>query len=100
MAGNEGTNLALNLPAELGPGVFADVAMVWHNEHGFTLDFIAQLGPATPETETVQAQVVARVRVPPTVIFQIARAIADNVANYERSYGSISSGGPEHSPDE
>ena len=35
------------------------------------------------------APVVARIKVPTQVIFQLARAIADNVDRYEQQYGSI-----------
>ena len=33
---------------------------------------------------------VTRVKVPPPVVFQIARAIADNVSRYEDQFGKIS----------
>lgn len=35
-------------------------------------------------------------RVPVSVIFNIARAISDNVAIYESAFGSIGPGGPAH----
>jgi len=85
------TNLDLSLPPELHAGTYADAAMVWHNQHGFTIDFISQWSPGVNDTGATQAEVVARVRVPPSVIFQLARAIAENVDNYERQYGSINS---------
>jgi hypothetical protein len=37
----------------------------------------------------VPTPVVARVKVPTSVIFEIARAIAENVDRYEASYGPI-----------
>ena len=39
-------------------------------------------------------------RVPVSVIFNIARAISDNVAIYESQFGTIGMGGPEHPPAE
>jgi hypothetical protein len=88
-------NLDLSLPPEIRAGVFADAAMVWHNQHSFTLDFLAQWSPGPGESGGAQMEVVSRVRVPTGVIFQLARAIAENVDNYERSFGPLQSGGPE-----
>ena len=73
--------------------------MVWHTKDGFTVDFIA---PAAPPQQSEDGQVVqpgtvvARVRLPVGVIFQVARAISENVSLYEAKFGSIGVGGPEH----
>ena len=72
-------------------GVFADFVGVWHNLYGFTIDF-GVIG--MPETKAdgrtvLPTPVVARIKVPPGLIFQIARAIAENVDRYERAYGPI-----------
>lgn len=88
----EPTHIHLTVPDELEAGTFSDLAIVWHNEHGFTLDFFA-FGPPGMRNEAgdpVQpARAVARVKVPPSVIFQIAKAIADNVRRYEGVHGAI-----------
>jgi hypothetical protein len=92
------THLDVDVPNDLRGGVYADAAMVWHSEHGFTIDFLAPVAP-TQEVDGVARQaatVVARVRLPVGVIFQLARAISDNVANYEQTFGEIGSGGPAH----
>jgi hypothetical protein len=91
-------NLDLNLPTDLHAGVFADAAMVWHNQHSFTLDFLAQWSPGASDSGNAQMEVVSRVRIPTGVIFQLARAIAENVDNYERQFGPIESGGPQAPP--
>jgi hypothetical protein len=90
-------NLDLSLPPERRAGVFADAAMVWHNQHSFTLDFLSQWAPGLSESGGAQVEVVARVRVPTGVIFQLARAIAENLDNYERQFGPIQ-GGPQPPP--
>ena len=75
------------MPNELAAAPYADLAMVSHNQHGFTIDFAA-LGPADDDGN-VAGIVVSRVKVPPSVIFQIASAIAENVDQFERKYGKI-----------
>jgi hypothetical protein len=92
-------HLNVELPMELRNGVHAELAAVWHTRDSFTIDFIAPISPAAPADGgdyTQPAQVVSRVRVPVSVIFNIARAISDNVAIYESSFGSIGPGGPDH----
>ncbi|CAN5188393.1 hypothetical protein BH18ACT4_BH18ACT4_10390 [soil metagenome] len=82
--------LGLNVPEERELGVFANMLSVWHTEHEFTLDF-AVYGPVvqTDEGPTVSATVVSRIKVPTSVIFLVAKAIADNVDNYEHTFGNI-----------
>ena len=43
------------------------------------------------------ANVVARLKIPSTVIFQVAKAIADNVRKFEESYGPITPAPPDGS---
>lgn len=65
--------------------------MVWHNEFGFTLDFMVLGMPGQQDggQQVQPAAVAARVKVPAGVIFQIAKAIADNVQKYENRFGPI-----------
>lgn len=81
----------MQVPPDLANGVFADFVGVWHNPYGFTLDF-GVFGMASPDAAgktVLPASVVARIKVPPGLIFQIAQAIADNVDKYEQSFGPI-----------
>lgn len=97
------TDLNLNVPEAMHAGVYADRALVWHNEHGFTIDFVVPMMPPTPGEDgkmKQQATVAARVRLPVSVMFQLARAIAENVSQYEAKHGAIPAGGPDHPPDE
>ena len=83
-APEEGEHLELTVDPDLASGAYANFATVWHTAHEFTLDFFAPAQPgAAAFTHT------ARVRVPPSVIFSVARAIADNVNQYEDSFGAI-----------
>ncbi len=76
-------------------GVYSNVAQVTSSPWDFTIDFYsANPAEMTPTGLTAQANLVARVKVPTNVIFQLAKAIATTVDAHEKTYGPISSGGP------
>ena len=82
------------VPEELQNGQYSDIVSVWHNPYGFTLDF-AVLDQAREDGDgnvVVPAHVNARMKIPASVIFQIARAIAENVDTYENTFGPITQG--------
>ena len=87
--------LRLNMPERLRIAPYADMALVSHNEHGFTIDFAALGGVGTDGA--VDGTLVSRVKVPPSVIFQIAAAIAENVDIYEQHHGKITPRQPDGS---
>ena len=63
--------------------------MVWHTPYEFTLDFIA-IQPPDPEMPQVgQGLVTARVKIPPTVIFALLKALNENMTKYEAKFGEI-----------
>jgi hypothetical protein len=76
-------------------GVYSNFLGVWHTAHEFTLDFaVTQPAMAGADDEgnavtRVPCQVVARVRVPPTVLFDFLRTINENLSNYEGTFGAI-----------
>lgn len=82
----------VDVPADLETGVYSNFLVVWHSAHDFTLDF-AVVGRTSEQDGqlVVKAPVVSRVKVPVSVIFSIAQAIAQNVDQYERVYGPITS---------
>ena len=106
MSEEPSTQLSINIPEPMQAGAYADAAVVWHTRDGFTIDFLAPVGPPAPaegqDGQQVQTStVVARVRLPVGVIFQVARAISENVAVYEQHHGAIGGpGGPSHPPGE
>jgi hypothetical protein len=84
---------------EMAGGVYSNLLVVSHTPHEFTLDFMV-MGPTPTQVDEsgqqfVTAPVVARVKVPPSVMFAIASAIADNVDRYEQGFGSIKLPGAE-----
>lgn len=102
MTDEPSTHLQVDVPSEMRGGVYSDGAMVWHSQNGFTIDFLAPISPGAEVDGVIQqpATVVARVRLPVGVIFQVARAISENVANYEAKFGNLGAGGPHHPPEE
>lgn len=81
----------IQVPPDVVNGTFADFVSVWHTPFGFTMDFAALDRPAEDADGkmVIPANVVARMKIPANVVFQIARAIADNVRRYEDVYGAI-----------
>ncbi len=73
----------IHLDSKLVGGVYASGAVVWHTQHEFTLDFLAPAGPGSGYVVT------SRVRVPTHVIFDIARAISENVSQFEDRFGEL-----------
>lgn len=80
----------ITMPDDLVPGVFADIVGVWHTPEVFVLDFSAFAGPAQVEQDAAglpsvvqRAQVVARVRVPPGQIFEIMKALEQQLTAWE-----------------
>ena len=76
-------------------GEYANFLAVWHSPHEFTLDFCGlQPGqPADPEDETspfvLPCRVVSRVRIPVSVVFDVLRALNENMTRYEDTFGPI-----------
>lgn len=87
----------------LEAGSYANALAIWHTPHEFTFDFLVSSEPpqpvATDEGETViraPHRLVARVRIPPTAVFDIIRTINQNLTMYEQTFGQIRQpGGPQ-----
>jgi hypothetical protein len=80
---------------DLEGGVYANFLSVWHTAHEFTLDFAVTQPPqvqdeADPHSPiVVPCRVVARVKLPVTVVFDLIRAINENMTRYEQAFGEI-----------
>jgi hypothetical protein len=82
------------MPDDKIPGVYADFVSVWHTADAFTFDFAALARPPSlvegddgPPTTQAQAQVVARVRVPPSQVFEIMKALERQLTAWEKETG-------------
>ena len=85
----------MTIPESNVAGVYANFLTVWHTAHEFTLDFATTLPPeqrahedGSPEV-VIPAWVTGRIRVPPTLVFDIIRALNENMTTYEANFGSI-----------
>ena len=80
----------------LEAGDYANGLAIWHTLHEFTFDFFVSSQPpaevTTPEGEKViraPHRLVARIRVPPTSVFDIIRTVSQNLSLYEQKFGPI-----------
>lgn len=86
----------IDLPPELAGGVYSNFLAVWHTRHEFTLDFastqaVIRPDDADPDSPVqVPCRVVARVKIPVSVIFDVLRAMNENMTRYESKFGEIS----------
>jgi hypothetical protein len=87
---SEPLRVELRVSEDVEPGVYANLLSVWHSAHEFTLDFATSL-PAVlgPEGPVQPARVTARVKLPPTVVFSVLRALNENLTAYEAAYGPV-----------
>lgn len=86
--------MRVSMPDDKIPGTYADFVSVWHTADVFTFDFAALARPpARVEGEDgtaitqAQAQVVARVRVPPSQVFEIMKALERQLTAWEQETG-------------
>lgn len=75
------------VPDELKHGEYANFLVVSHSPHEFTLDF-CQLLPSG-EQGKVNAEVVSRVRIPPTLVGRVLNALNTNLSGYEERFGQV-----------
>jgi hypothetical protein len=86
-------NFEMKVEPDQEGGVYANFLNVWHSEHEFTFDFVAMQPPVVPDDPeapvTIPCRVVARVRIPPTLVFAILQAVNSNMTRYEEVFGEI-----------
>jgi hypothetical protein len=75
------------VPDDQKYGAYANFLVVSHSPHEFTLDF-CQLLPSG-EQGKVNAEVVSRVRVAPTMVGRVLNALNTNLSNYEDRFGQV-----------
>ena len=80
----------------LETGSYANALAIWHTPHEFTFDFLVSSAPAQSAKndrgqDVIRAphRLVARLRVPPTAVFDIIRTINENLTMYEQRFGAI-----------
>jgi hypothetical protein len=90
-------------------GCYANALAIWHTGHEFTFDFLVSSEPPQPARteegeDVIRAphRLVARIRVPPTAVFDMIRTINQNLTLYEQRFGQIrppGSSSPLYPPD-
>lgn len=78
---SNGQDIKVNFPPELQGGVYSNNMVVSHTKEDFVLDFLMVAPPA--------GAVTARVIVSPGHMKRILAALQDNIAKYEKSFGTI-----------
>ena len=68
-------------------GTYANFLVVSHSAHEFTLDF-CQVVPGQKGAQ-VKAEVVTRVKIAPTMVGKVIRALNTNMTNYEDKFGMV-----------
>jgi tRNA(Phe) wybutosine-synthesizing methylase Tyw3 len=85
--------LSLSSSPEVEAGVYADFVSVWHQPHLFVLDFSVHTNPPQvievggKQVINVPARMVARVRIRPEQIFEIMKALNQQLTRWEAEQG-------------
>jgi len=95
MADEAGRQFEIDLPPDLIGGAYADFANVWHTPAVFVMDFLTlaqppreQVDAETGERHTiVPARVVSRIRIPPEQVFELAKALTQQLEFWEQETG-------------
>jgi hypothetical protein len=85
----------IDLPPEAVVGSYADFANVWHTPTVFVMDFLTLAKPPHEETDAesgekrtvVPARVVSRIRIPPEQVFELAKALTQQLEFWEQETG-------------
>ena len=91
-------HVTLDVPESVAAGQYADFAGVWHTDDVFVFDFAAlRSAPGPMQTaegqvvNLIQGQVVARVKMPPAQVWELMKALNEQLAAWEaktgRAYG-------------
>jgi hypothetical protein len=86
MAENE-PRIDIKVPDEQKHGTYANFLVVSHTAHEFTLDFCQVIPGSDPSR--MEAEVVSRVKLAPTMIGKVIRALNDNLSGYEEKFGLV-----------
>ncbi len=86
-ADGERRQVRIRLDEEQRQGTYANLLVVTHGPHDFTLDFCVQHPPDREGRS--RADVVSRVRIPPTLVGKAIRALNTNLTSYEDRYGMV-----------
>jgi len=85
---------AIDVPPEVAPGRYADFASIWHTPNIFVMDFVALSQPPQVNVDgagqpqmVLNGQVVSRIRIPPQQVFELAKALTQQLEQWEQETG-------------
>lgn len=87
-------NARIELPPDLEIGAHADAASVWHTRESFVIDFVALKKPPDVEqgdgvvTVSIDYRVSARIRIPPTHVIELMKALERELSAWETETGN------------
>jgi len=78
--------IQVKMPKELAGGNYADFIRAWHTIDAFILDFVTFSDPPRAEADRViqDAVVVSRIRIPPSQVFELMKALEQQLSMWER----------------
>ncbi|MGW3407941.1 DUF3467 domain-containing protein [Streptomyces sp. NPDC000888] len=87
--------IQVEIPAEVETGVYADFVSIWHTPASFVLDFAGlrrspelQTDPDTGAQKAVlPVKIVSRVRIPPSQVFELMKALEQQLSAWELETG-------------
>ncbi len=80
---NQGNELNINLPEDIAPGHYSNLAIIGHSPSEFVMDYASVL-PGMP-----QGEVKTRVIMAPIHAKRLLAALTENIAKYESNFGEI-----------
>jgi hypothetical protein len=72
---------SIHLPEDQTEGRYADFVSVWHSRDVFVLDFAVLAQPVI--NGQLMSRVVSRVRIPPSQVFEIMKALEQQLTSWE-----------------
>ncbi|MFF3664513.1 DUF3467 domain-containing protein [Microtetraspora malaysiensis] len=89
------SRLEVTISPEVEAGQYANFASVWHTRDGFILDFAVITRPPAmaddPQSGTqyvsVPTRIVSRVRIPPAQVFELMKALEQQLTAFEKETG-------------
>lgn len=86
--------MRIEIQPERALGVHADFAQVWHTPESVVIDFLSittppqnEIGPDGQGRQVTQATVASRVRLAPTHVFELMKALERQLAAWETETG-------------
>lgn len=88
------TAVNIKMPEAAVTGAYADFVSIWHTKDYFVFDFAALATPPMPGTTNtgekitqLQAQIVSRVRIPPSQAIEIMKGLGQQLDHWEKESG-------------